>query len=68
MEAINVPGARIARVTIPPFIFAFMPSAVMADFYALWFDYSHASWGDFVTEFVFPPLGVVHGLVLLLGN
>ena len=68
MEAIHVTGAKIARVTISPLIFAFIPSAVMADFYALWFDYSHAQWGDFVNEFVFPPLGIVHGLVLLFGN
>lgn len=68
MEAINVTSARIARITIPPLIFACIPSAVMADLYALWFDYSHATWGDFIIEFVFPPLGVVHGLILLFGN
>ncbi len=68
MEAISETGARVARATISPLVFAFIPSAVMAYLYALWFDYSHSIWGDLVTEFAFPPFGVAHGLVLLFGS
>ena len=68
MEAIKVNGIGLVRGAILPLIVAFIPSAVLADAYALWFDCSHTTWSDFVIELLFPPLGVFHGLVLLFGN
>ena len=45
-----------------------MPSTVLAYGYALWYDIEHDYWGQFMSDLLFPPMGIVHGIMLLFAN
>ena len=66
MKAFKTNVATLVSGTLIPFLLAIIPSMVMAYGYAIWFDINHHYWGLLTADLFFPPLGILHGLKLLL--
>lgn len=68
MKAFKSNVSTMFSGTFVSILFSLLPSALLAYGYAAWIDIEHHDWGRLLADALFPPLGIIHGLILLLMN
>ena len=68
MKTLNANVSTMVSGAFVPIVISLIPSGLMAYGYAIWFDIDRGDWGHFMADLIFPPLGIIHGLVLLFAD